>query len=77
MIQRGSRLRLALKTRQGVGIARHYLGEKLEGNKTMETCVLGLVDHTHPTDTEFLDDVVVRDGLADHLRKVSPFTRPS
>jgi len=29
-------------------------------------CVLGLVDHTHPTTAELLCDLVVGDGLADH-----------
>jgi hypothetical protein len=28
--------------------------------------VLSLVDDTHPSATEVLDDAVVRDGLADH-----------
>ena len=28
--------------------------------------VLGLVDHTHPSATEFLQDLVVADGLTDH-----------
>jgi hypothetical protein len=28
--------------------------------------VLSLVNHTHPTPAQLLDDAVVRDGLADH-----------
>jgi hypothetical protein len=28
-----------------------------------------LVDHTHTTATQFLDDAVMRDGLADHWRE--------
>jgi hypothetical protein len=32
--------------------------------------VLGLVDHTHPTTAQFLDDAVVRDGVADHWRQI-------
>ncbi len=31
----------------------------------MESSVLGLVDHAHSAATEFLDDAVVRDCLAD------------
>ena len=27
---------------------------------------LGLIDHTHPTAPELLDDAVMRDGLPDH-----------
>ena len=34
-----------------------------------EFSVLGLVDHTHPAAAQLLDDAVVRDGLADHLRE--------
>jgi hypothetical protein len=28
--------------------------------------ILGLIDHTHAAAAQFLDDAVVRDGLADH-----------
>jgi hypothetical protein len=38
-------------------------------NETTKLGVLGLVDNTHPTATDLLDDVVMRDGLADHLRE--------
>jgi hypothetical protein len=31
--------------------------------------ILGLVHHTHPVTAEFLDDAIVRDGLADHWRE--------
>jgi len=34
----------------------------------MQPRVLGLIDHTHPTTPELLDDAVVRDGLADHAQ---------
>ena len=34
----------------------------------MESGVLSLVDDTHATATELLDDPIVRDGLADHWR---------
>jgi hypothetical protein len=33
--------------------------------------VLGLVDHTHPTTTEFFEDAVVRDGLANHGQRLA------
>ena len=35
----------------------------------MQGYVLGFVDDTHPTAAQLLYDVVVRDGLADHLRE--------
>ena len=34
----------------------------------MQPCVLGLVDNTHAATAEFLNDAVVRNGLADHPR---------
>ena len=33
----------------------------------MEGTVLGFVDHTHPAFAEFLEDLVVGYGLADHV----------
>jgi hypothetical protein len=33
----------------------------------MEGDVLRLIDNAHPTTAEFLDDAVVRDGLAEHI----------
>src|SRR5258705_12113521 len=32
----------------------------------MQPSVGGLIDNTHPAAAEFLDDLVVRNGLADH-----------
>src|SRR5713226_8553860 len=36
----------------------------------MQLYVLGLVDHTHTAAAEFLDDAVVRNGLADHWTRI-------
>ena len=38
-----------------------------EGNSPVELSVLGLVDNPHPAPAEFGEDLVVRDGLADHV----------
>jgi hypothetical protein len=38
----------------------------------VELRVFGLVDHTHPAAAKFLDDAVVRDGLADQWRGSQP-----
>ena len=35
--------------------------------KSAQVCVLGLVDHSHASAAKCFQDVVVRDGLADHL----------
>jgi len=37
--------------------------QELERDATMQAGILGLVDHTHPTATQFLDNPVVREGL--------------
>jgi hypothetical protein len=43
------------------------VGQKLESDEAAELDVFGLVDHTHAAAAEFLDDTIVRDGLADHF----------
>ena len=40
--------------------------EEFQGDRAFELCVLGLVDHTHPTFPEFIEDLVMRDGFTDH-----------
>jgi hypothetical protein len=42
------------------------IGQKLQGDKSVEGYVLGLIDDTHAAATELLDNVVMRDGPADH-----------
>ncbi len=41
--------------------------QELQGHIAAQPGVLGLVDHTHPTATQFLCDFIVGDGLADHV----------
>ena len=64
MIQRGSGARLPLKSLQRIGIARQFLGQKLQGDVAAEARVLSLVDDSHSAATEFLDDFVVGNDLA-------------
>src|SRR5208282_1369606 len=59
MIQSRRRLRLSPETTQGLRIARYLVGQKLQRHETMETSVLGLVDHAHPAATKFFDDAIV------------------
>jgi len=40
--------------------------EGTSARQTAQIHVLGFIDHTHPAAAEFLQDVVMRDGLADH-----------
>ncbi len=39
--------------------------QKLQGYKSVELSVFGLIDHTHTSATEFFDNAVVRDSLTD------------
>jgi hypothetical protein len=66
MVESGRSLGFALKTSQCLRVASNFIGQELEGYKTMEPGVFRLVDHAHAAATELLDDAVVRDGLADH-----------
>ena len=65
MIESRRRLGFALKAGRACA-SRAIIGEKFEGDETMEAGVLGLVDDAHAAAAELLDDAVVRDGLADH-----------
>src|SRR5271157_3495548 len=66
MVQRRRGLGFALKARQRLRIAGHFLGQELERDKAMQPRVLGLVDDAHAAASKLFDDAVVRDGLADH-----------
>jgi hypothetical protein len=60
-------LRLSLKTGQGLRIAGYVVGQKFDGDEAVQARVLGLIDDAHAATAEFLEDAVVRDGLADHV----------
>ena len=65
MIEGGGRLGLMNKTGFFLGRAEGLGGEKLESDSTLELRVFGLVDHAHAAFPEFLEDLVMRNGLAD------------
>jgi hypothetical protein len=69
MIERGGRLRFPLEAGQGLGVFGDVIGQELEGNEATERRVLSLVHDTHAPATEFLNDAVVRNGLADHAQR--------
>jgi hypothetical protein len=71
MVQGGSGLGLALETGQRLGIARDFLRKEFQSDKTVEPDVFGLVNHTHSTAAQHLEDAIVRDGLANHRRAES------
>src|ERR1019366_4150744 len=65
----GCGLRFALKTGQCLRIAGNVFRQESKRDKTMKPPVLGFVDHPHAPAPEFLDNAVMRDGLADHWRE--------
>ncbi|MGO9606479.1 MAG: hypothetical protein ACLQAT_24330 [Candidatus Binataceae bacterium] len=70
MIQCGRGLRFASKASQCLRVASNFIGQELEGYKTIEPGVFRFIDPTHPAAAKFLDDAVVRDGLADYWREM-------
>ena len=69
MIERRGSFGLALETGESAGISRDVIGQKLEGDKSTELYILGLIDDAHPSAAQFLDNVVMRYGLANHWRE--------
>jgi hypothetical protein len=67
MIQGGSRLRLALKPSQRLGIFGNLIRQEFQGDKSVKSYVLSFVDDTHPAAAQFLNDAIVRNGLANEL----------
>jgi hypothetical protein len=57
---------LSAETRQRLRIAPDFVGKKFQRDKAMQPRVFGFVDDAHPAAAEFLDDAVMRNGLADH-----------
>src|SRR5881394_3737523 len=44
--------------------------KELESDYTAKGQILGFIDHSHPTTSQLFKDVIVRDGLANHRRKM-------
>ena len=63
MIQGGCGLGFALETGEGLRVAGNFLGQKLEGDKTMKPGVFGFVDHAHAAAAQLLENAVVRNRL--------------
>ena len=69
MVQSGSGACFTAEAFERLRILSYVLRQKLQCDKSAKLSVLGLVHHTHPAAAEFLDDAIVRDGLADHWRE--------
>ena len=54
------------KRLRACGVWREPVRKEFQGDEAVELGVLGLVDHSHAAATEFFEDAVVRDGLANH-----------
>ena len=68
-------LRFTLEAGESLWIGGHFLRQKLERDETVKTSVFGLVNHTHAAAAEFLENAVVRNGLADHRANLTCMKR--
>jgi hypothetical protein len=59
MIQRGGRFGFDFESLAFFSIRGDMMRQKLDGNKALKFCVLGLVNDTHAALTEFLNDVIM------------------
>src|ERR1022692_2733796 len=70
MVQRRSSLGLALEAAESLLIFGNFIGQELERDKAAEFHILGLIYDTHAATAEFVDDAVMRNGLADHAGRI-------
>ena len=56
---------LAPESFQCLMVPRDFVWQELERHEAVQACILGLVDDTHPTTTEFLDDAVMGNRAAE------------
>ena len=66
MVESGGGTRLALEALDGLWIRRQFARQEFQGYPSPQSRVIGGVDHTHPTATEALDDLVMGDRLTNH-----------
>ncbi len=66
VVEGGGGPRLPAKAFESLRIARHFLGQELEGDEAAKLRVFGFVNHAHASAAKFLDDAIVRDDLVDH-----------
>src|ERR1700691_2690666 len=66
MVQAGRRSRLALEAVQRLAVADHAVRNELQGHMPAEAQVLGLTNYAHASATDFPDNAIVGDRLADH-----------
>src|SRR5262245_40230801 len=64
VVQCGGSPGLTLESHQGLAIRNHLARQELERHLATQPRVLGLVDHSHTTSANLLQNVIVRNGLA-------------
>src|ERR1035441_478477 len=75
MVQGGGGTGLGAKPFQRFGVAFDLLRKELECDQTAQADVLGLIHDPHPATADFLDDAIVRNGLAHHQGKLPSWPR--
>ena len=65
MIQSGGGTGFPVEAFECLLVPGELFGQKLEGHRPTQGGVSGLIDNTHTSTAEFLDDLVVGNGLAD------------
>ena len=71
MVERGDRPRLALETRPQIGVAGGFTREDFDGNRAIETSVVGFVDLAHAAGAQRADDFIRTEpdsGVEGHAR---------
>ena len=66
MVERARRLGLLNEALLALRIGDLVVRQHLDGDDTIEVCVAGLVDHTHPALAELRFDSVAIERLTDH-----------
>jgi hypothetical protein len=61
----GGGLGFAFEVSQSLRVHGELIGEKFQGNKSVEAHVFCLVDNAHASTAKLFEDSVVGDGLAD------------
>jgi hypothetical protein len=66
MVEGGGGTSFTSEAFQCLGVSGNVIWQELQRDKTPKLGVLGLVNDAHTAAAELLDDVVARNGLADH-----------
>ena len=72
VVEGGAGPGLAPEPLQGHRVAEEFLRQELQRDGAVQAGVLGLVDDTHASAADLLQDAVVGDGLTDHVVQPAP-----